>query len=118
MTEDEFWSRLEYRLCDEFRGMTEGGLSEYWCDGFSAAAYSHDEIEPKIIGNVWIVKGSDEQEWKFELILPKQFAAPAIIDWASVLPPDDVTRWLSVDRQRHRIKIEPATAVRDLKMGK
>jgi len=118
MDEKEFWSRLEYRICDEFRGMSEGNLSEYWCDGFSSAAYLHDDVDPKIIGSVWIVKGQEQQSWKFELFMPKCFAAPANIDWSALLPPDDVTRWLAIDLQHRKIQIEPAAAVPDLKRGK
>jgi hypothetical protein len=30
------------------------------------------------------------------------------------MPPDDVTRWLAVDRERQLIQIEPGVAVPDL----
>ena len=34
------------------------------------------------------------------MFLPKRFAAPESLDWAALLPPDCVTRWVAVDRQR------------------
>jgi hypothetical protein len=36
------------------------------------------------------------------------------IDWASLLPPSNVTRWISFDESRRTIEIEPAAARPDL----
>jgi hypothetical protein len=36
------------------------------------------------------------------------------IDWAALLPPKNVTRWMSFDERRRYIEIEPAAAVPDL----
>jgi hypothetical protein len=114
MTESDFWSALEYRLCKEFRGMTEMRLHEYWCDGFAPASYFVSEVPPRILGYAWICKGNDQREWKFELYLPAPVASPDDIDWATLFPPDNVTRWLAVDKDRKLIQIEPSAAVPDL----
>jgi hypothetical protein len=36
------------------------------------------------------------------------------IEWASLLPPPNVTRWMAFDESRQYIEIEPAVAVPDL----
>jgi len=115
MEEAEFWSCLEYRLCDEFRGMTQGHLSEYGCDGISAAAYFVTEQRPRILGYAWICSRKSYKEWKFELLLPHRVKSREHIDWAALLPADDMTKWLAVDLERQFIQIEPGAAVADLK---
>jgi hypothetical protein len=114
--EREYWSRLEYRLCAEFRGMTEGHLSEYWCDGISGETYFITGRRPRILGHAWICLASKTmEEWQFELLLPHRVRSREHIDWAALMPADDVTRWLAVDLERRFIQIEPAAAVPDLK---
>ena len=115
MEEKEYWSALEYRLGDEFRGMTEGNLSEYWCDGIFGELYLVNEPRPRILGPVWLADRRNYGQWRFELLLPHRVRSKAHIDWEALMPADDVTRWLAVDKERRFIQIEPAAAVADLK---
>jgi hypothetical protein len=116
MEEKEYWSKLEYRLCSEFRGMTQGHLSEYWCDGINGEAYFVAERRPRVLGHAWICFGSKTmEEWQFELLLPHRVDSRQDIDWAALFPADDATRWLAVDLERKFIQIEPSAAVPDLK---
>ncbi len=34
MTESDFWTHLEFRLCREFAGLPDNHLRSLWCDGF------------------------------------------------------------------------------------
>jgi hypothetical protein len=114
MTEDYFWEALEFRLCDEFAGLRQRDKRKFWCDGIHPVGYMLDGRSPRIIGRCWICQGQDQSEWKFVLLLPRRFASRDEIDWASLLPPDNMTRWLAFDEGRRYIEIEPAVAVPDL----
>jgi hypothetical protein len=114
MEEKEYWLSLEYRLGREFRGMTEGQLTDFWCDGIAPEAYFITGRRARILGHAWICKGSHQMEWKFELLLPHRVRSRDEIDWASLLPSHDATRWLAVDKERQFIQIEPAAAVPNL----
>ena len=113
MSEDDFWHRLEYRVSRELIGIPDNQLRCYWCDGFIPEAYRTDDPVPRIVGRAWICKGSEQSEWEFTLFLPHRVGSPGEIGWASLLPPEVVTRWLALDRSRKRIQIEPAAAVPD-----
>jgi hypothetical protein len=111
--EGEFWARLEYRVSREFAGMAERQLRTRWCDGFIPHQFLIGEPTPRIVGRVWISDGPSQYEWQFTLFLPHRAESRDEIPWASLLPPDDVTRWLAFDPARKRIQIEPLAAVSD-----
>jgi hypothetical protein len=111
--EGDYWVSLEYRICREFAGMSERRLRYLWCDGFIPGEYLLDDPRPRITGRVWIGNGPQQAEWAFTLLLPGSYRSREAIDWASRLPPEDVTRWLALDEAGRRIEIEPAVAVPD-----
>jgi hypothetical protein len=113
MEEREFWGRLEYRLCREFEGMPEKWQRHYWCDGFEPETYEVKNRPPRITGFVWMADGDNQSKWAFRLLLPQRYDAADEIDWAGLLPPENVTRWLAIDPNRRVIEIEPAAAVLD-----
>jgi len=116
MTESEYWLRLEYRLESEFDGLPERHLRYYWCDGFLPQQYFLDEEPPRIAGKAWICNGQETYElWDFVFFLDHPVGSSSEIDWTSLLPAKNVTRWLAVDPVRKRIEIEPSAAVPDLK---
>lgn len=84
-----------------------------WCDGFDPHVYWLDDPEPRITGKAWIY-GAGPSMWDFTLLLPQQYASYDDVEWALLLPPDNVTRWLAVDMRRCQLEIEPAVAVPDL----
>ena len=114
MDEETFWLRLEFRLCGEFVGLPERRYRYFYCDGFIPEDYLLDDIQPQIAGKVWICNGPLEDRWDFVLLLPRTFGSREEIDWASLLPPKGVTRWMAFDEDRRYIEIEPAVAVPDL----
>jgi hypothetical protein len=113
MTEAEYWSKLEFRICAELKGMSSREFSELWCDGVTAGAYLLDENPPRVCGHAWICCGSKQDEWRFELLLPHSVRSLANIDWSALLPPPNVTRWLSMDREKRIVRVEPSAAVPD-----
>ncbi len=113
MDEAYFWGILEYRLCREFEGMTDRHLQYMWCDGFTPMQYLLDDAVPRITGQAWICNGSHQAKWEFTLFLPHPVGSVEAIDWATLLPPENVTRWLAIDQASGRIQIEPAAAVPD-----
>lgn len=112
MDEAEYWTRLEYRICRELAGMRAGGLRDWWCDGFVPETL--DEGRGVFSGRVWMGRGGRDQEvWDFTLMLGAVPGAGERIDWASLLPGEDVTGWLSMDFNQKAMKIEPGGARTD-----
>jgi hypothetical protein len=114
MSEADFWVRLEYRLCDEFAGMPERRLQYLWCDGFIPNQYLLDDDRPRVTGKAWIGNGPRQAEWDFALLLPRPCHTREEIDWAALLPPANVTRWMTVEEGHRYIEMEPAVAAPDL----
>jgi O-acetyl-ADP-ribose deacetylase len=112
MPEAEFWGRLENRVCRELAAMPAKELRALWCDGFVPVEYLLDDPAPRIAGRAWI--GRDGQgEWEFTLLLPRPAGGREEIDWASLLPAEDMTGWLDVEQEgpRPRLTIDPSRAV-------
>jgi hypothetical protein len=113
MKEGDYWVRLEGRVDREFAGMADRHLQYLWCDGFIPVDYLVDDPTPRITGWTWICNGPMQEEWEFTLFLPRSVRSRDAIDWASLLPPENVTRWLALDHRRRRVEIEPAAASPD-----
>lgn len=114
MDEAYFWGSLEFRLCREFAGLVERRYQYFWCDGFIHQEYILDSPSPRIIGRCWICNGSAQAVWDFALLLPGPVRAREEIDWASLYPAENTTRWMSFDESRRYIEFEPAVSVPDL----
>jgi len=113
MDEARYWLSLEFRVSDELAQMSQNHLRYLWCDGFTPQQYLLTGPEPHIKGLAWICNGPRQDEWEFVLFLPHPVGSQGEIDWASMLPPENVTRWLALDQHRKRIEIEPGAAVLD-----
>jgi hypothetical protein len=113
MDEAAYWGHLEYRICREFAAMQNWELRYYWCDGLIPEQYLLGHSEPRITGQAWICYSQRQEEWQFTLFLPAPVGSQDQIDWASLLPPENVTRWLAFDPGSKRIQFEPASAVPD-----
>jgi hypothetical protein len=117
MDEEEYWSSLEFRLCREFEGISDERFQKLWCDGFIPVQYLIRDSIPKILGTVWIVRVQRQMEWRFELFLPQRVNSIEEIEWSSLLPPINQTKWLAVDWENQLIQIEPSVAIPDLEPG-
>jgi hypothetical protein len=93
--------------------MGDDSLRGVWCDGFVPRRYIFDDQRPRIVGRAWICRGPRQAEWEFILLLPSPVGSWDEIDWASLLPQENVTRWLSLNQDRRCIEIEPGVAVPD-----
>jgi hypothetical protein len=113
MDERSFWVSLEYRLCHEFAGLPERRYRYFWCDGFIPSQYLFAAPRSRITGKAWICNGPAQDEWDFALLLPRPFQSREEIDWASLLPPTDMTRWMVFDEGRRYIEIKPPFPVPD-----
>ena len=113
MTEYEFWLSLEFRICREFEGMVDKALRGLWCDGFVPELFHLKDPVPRIEGTAWMCSGPKQEEWQFTLFLTQPFASSNDIDWSSLLPAEDATRWIAVDLCNKRIQFEPSAAVPD-----
>jgi hypothetical protein len=115
VTEDEYWVHLEFRVCREFEGLAERRYRYFWCDGFFPEEYAIEGAAPRIAGLAWICNGPAQQEhWRFVLVLPRAVESVDEIDWGSLLPPENMTRWMLFDEAKRSIEIDPAAAVPDL----
>jgi hypothetical protein len=97
----------------ELAGMSDNQVRGPWCDGFSPHWWFLQDAMPRITGITWICSESKQFEWEFVLFLPQPDGSNEEMDWASLLPPENVTRWLTLDQQNKRIEIEPSAAVPD-----
>jgi len=116
VTESEYFIALEYRVCRELAGMRDKQLRTVWCDGF----LSEPQIEisrrhRRITGKVWIGFGGSHQElWDFHLLLGAIMKDPQQIDWSALLPPNDVTGWLSMYFESKLMTLRPCAAYPDI----
>lgn len=109
-----FWVHLERRLCLEFEGLPERRYRYFWCDGLGPSEYVLDGPAPRITGKAWICNGPKPSLWRFVLLLPEPVSSREAIDWDALLPPENMTRWMSFDEERRYIEFEPAAATPDL----
>jgi hypothetical protein len=115
MTEPDFWPHLEHRVSHELAGLRDPSLRALWCDGFLPSAFHTGPPGPRITGHTWIARGGRHQEeWHFTLLLAPHTLTPDQIDWPTLLPPEDVTGWLSLDTDRKTMTINPLAAYPDL----
>ena len=113
MNEADYWIKLEYRVCSEFMGMRERRIQYLWCDGFIVHEYLLNDHRPRIVGRAWICNGPRQTEWEFTLLLSLPYTSLEEVDWESLLPPENMTRWLALDEARRCLEIEPIAAVPD-----
>jgi hypothetical protein len=110
--EKDFWIALEYRICREFTGFEDRILRNLWCDGLIPEEYDLQADGPRIRGTARCGP-SGQDLWEFTLLIGSGATAPANIDWSSLLPPDDVTGWLSPHLREERLVIDPHSAYPD-----
>lgn len=115
MDAQDFWLHLEFRICGEISGLRRTDFWGLWCDGFLPDPIEFTKPRRRIGGTVWMGWGGSTQElWDFSLLLPRKVKSEAEIDWVSLLPPKDVTGWLSLDKARRFMRIDPSASYPDL----
>jgi hypothetical protein len=106
VNEEDFWTRLEFRICAEFRGFDDPELRRNWCDGLIADDEELLLPKPCIRGRAWCGP-TGQDNWTFTLILDSHTRSREDIDWAALLPSDQLTGWLSPDLKLKTMTIDP-----------
>ncbi len=110
--EKTFWIALMFRVTTEFAGMPDDRLREYRCDDLSPRSYHVEENEPRICGVATIIDHRDSwDDWEFTLFLDEPVGSRSEIDWSSLFPPENRTRWMALDPVSKQIQFEPSVAV-------
>lgn len=107
MDEHDFWVRLEFRICAEFRGFDDEQLRAIWCDGLVAEDYDFSAPQPCIRGRAWCGP-SGQEPWRFTLVVDPGTRSPGEIDWSALLPGAQSTGWLVPDPGARTMTIYPA----------
>jgi hypothetical protein len=110
--ERDYWVNLEYRICRELQEMPDNRLRFLWCDGLIPDEYLLNSRSPSITGRAWICDDRIQDQWQFRLFLNKSVPSLAEINWQSLLPPENVTRWLALNASAKQMQIAPLAAVR------
>jgi hypothetical protein len=97
--EEDFWVRLEYRICAEFRGFGDRELRKNWCDGMDAEEYELRPPRPDIYGRSWCDPDGQEP-CGFTLLIGQEVRSHEEIDWSVLLPADRLTGRLSPNPQQ------------------
>ena len=104
--EQDFWSRLEFRVCREIEKMPAFRRQQLWCDGFISEDYLLDRSPGLITGVVWIGSGSCQEQWTFRLLLPSSSSSASQVAWSEILPQEEVTGWLGVNANKKELKVD------------
>lgn len=109
----DFWTQLEFRVCREIDGLPGDDFRGLWCDGFIPDRCEICDGRMVVSGRVWMAWGSVQHQWVFMLPLPVGATCESDVNWEAILPPEDVTGWLSLDRTRRKMKVDPDAAFPD-----
>ena len=115
MDESEYWRRLEFRIRRELAGLRDDRLRGLSCDGLAPKRYHWAENGTRVTGTAWMLGRRDDAPWHFTLIARGHVRSWDDADWDALLPPDDVTGWLSLDPETKTLRIDPAAAYPDAK---
>jgi hypothetical protein len=92
--------------------MRDRHLRHLWCDGFDPNGVQSDWRGSWIVGRVWIM-GDDDSRFSFRLRIGEAGADRPERDWSALMPDDESTAWLSLDRFSKRVEIDPLVAIPD-----
>ncbi|HYE21458.1 MAG TPA: hypothetical protein VEA69_23625 [Tepidisphaeraceae bacterium] len=117
MTERDYFLRLEGRVSRELAGMRRRELQHLWCDGFIPEAFDVVGERCRVTGRVWLTFGDGRQEcWNFVVYVGAARPREAV-DWAVLVPAEDVTGWLSLDFETRFLKVDPLAAHADRELS-
>jgi hypothetical protein len=89
--------------------MTDNALRHMWCDGIRGDVIRPEAGPAHIYGTIWI--GKDGQTaMPFKMTLPGNITGKDGIAWSTLMPPEDMTAWLSVDLKRKLVTIDLSKA--------
>lgn len=115
-SEADFWSALAHRVSRELAGFEDATLRANWCDGLLPEHYEFQAAEPCIRGRAFCGP-TGQEHWTFSLLTGEPGRSGSDLNWRELLPPDDVTGWLSVHLERRSLIIDPTSAYPDPTTG-
>ena len=106
MTEGEFWTALEFRVCREIERSGGERLRFLWCDGLFPDNEQTDTTA--LVGRALISEdgGRTFENYRFRLSLDPAMRGRRG-DWDALLPSETARGWLTVDRDGRRLEIRP-----------
>lgn len=104
-------------MCREFAGFEDAAVRVNWSDGLLPEQYELQTAEPCIRGLAFCGPSGQEQ-WTFTLLTGQSRRSRHDLDWHRLLPPDDVTGWLSVHPDERSLIIDPNGAYPDSPAGR
>jgi hypothetical protein len=93
--------------------MRQRELRGWWCDGFIPEKFVVTGKGCHVSGQVWIDNGRTQTLWNFVVLLGPSLKSFDGVDWAMLIPAEDVTGWLSLDFDNKFLKIKTYVGVRD-----
>ncbi len=112
MDETEFWLKMMRRVSGELGGMHDDRLRFLWCDGLDPDHVESDSRGVWIVGLATIMGGSDD-DYSFRLRIGDPGVALPEGDWSGLLPSEESTAWLHVDRSNRLLELQPLAAIPD-----
>lgn len=109
MTQAEFFTHIEFRLCG---ALAQARLSEapgLWCDGFVPESWACGVRPLLVSGKAWFggLRGHHsvayQEAWTFVLELHCDAASVESVPWAKLLPAESLHDWFVVDVERRRL---------------
>ena len=93
-----------------------GGIEEckakgLWCDGILPDEYRLSDGVCCAIGRAWVCSGDNQVQWDFRMELPKGTRDLDKVDWESLLPASNVTKWMSVDFESCTLDLDPGAGI-------
>ena len=114
MTAADFFISLEHRVTRELAGMRRPELRCWWCDGFLPEKFVVTGGGCHVSGKVWFDDGRGAQFlWNSVVLLGSSLKMFEGLDWAALIPAEDVTGWLSMDFERKFLKIKSYVTIPD-----
>jgi hypothetical protein len=115
---NEFWTKLEYRICREIGSLHVGEFRGLWCDGVIPEGLERFTDRCVVVGRAWMGRGARQQEkWRFEFVLPPGTMELERVNWHSLLPAEDMTGWLELHQSERLMRITPSAAYPDRPLG-
>jgi hypothetical protein len=104
--ENDFWIRLEFRVCREIERTPIFRRQQLRCDGFIPESYLLDRSPRSITGAVWIGSGTSQEQWTFRLLLPSSSSTASQVAWSEIVPQEEATGWLGVNANKKELRVD------------
>lgn len=105
MSESEYWELLRFRINSLPSSACRPPLPGY-CDWFEPKCYVLGGPSPRITGCVGFVNGRNVWKRTFTLLVGRLVGSPNEIEWATLLPQEGSSAWVSCNEKELVIEID------------